>query len=110
MKKVLSILLAMMLLFSCSVTSVAPSRNNIGLDRVHIENCSDTLRFEQLDSTLRSQQIHPIETEWTTMRYYDLEKGESTQFVYTKKDTTYIISKINNTDYVFIKRYLNTVK
>lgn len=110
MKKIISLLLVICLTFSCAITTVSPSWSNIGSERVYIENCRDTLEFEQLDSVLRSQQIHPSLAEWTTMKYYNPDKEEMTQFVYTKKDTTYIVNKINNTDYVLFKRYLNKVE
>ena len=107
MKKIIVLLTIALSVFiySCSISN--PSWTNIGSERVYIENCRDTLDFRQLDSTLRENGIHPSEKEWTTMKYYNLEKGEMTQFVYTLKDTTYIVNKINNEDYVFLKRYLN---
>ena len=106
MKKVIIILsiAISLLIYSCSVSN--PSWTNIGYDRVYIENCRDTLDFKELDSTLRANGIHPIDKKWTTMKYYTPEKDEMTQFVYTKKDTTFIINKINSTDYIFFKRYL----
>lgn len=111
MKKIITILSILTLgffIYSCSISN--PSWTNIGSERVYIENCRDTLDFRQLDSTLRENGIHPSEKEWTTMKYYNLEKDEMTQFVYTLKDTTYIVNKINNEDYVFLKRYLNKVE
>ena len=66
--------------------------------------------LKELDSTLKVNGIHPIDEEWTTMKYYTPEKDEMTQFVYTKKDTTFIINKINSTDYIFFKRYLNKIE
>lgn len=108
MKKLISVILILLISFSCSVTT--PSWTNIGHERVYIENCRDTLDFRGLDSTLKANGIHPLDKEWTTMRYYTPEKEEMTQFVYTKKDTTFIINKINSTDYIFIKRYLNNVE
>lgn len=109
MKRIISILLILIVgIYSCSVYK--PSWTNIGYDRVYIENCRDTLNFKELDSTLRANEIHPIDEEWTTMKYYTPEKDEMTQFVYTKKDTTFIINKINSTDYIFFKRYLNKIE
>lgn len=110
MKKIanaLKIFVLSFFIYSCAVSN--PSWTNIGSERVYIENCRDTLKFEQLDSVLRNYEIHPTGTEWSTMKYYTVEKDEMTQFVYTKNDTTFIINKINNNDYVFLMRYLNKV-
>lgn len=110
MKKIIAILLMTLslLIYSCSISN--PSWTNIGSERVYIENCRDTLNFEELDSTLRANVIHPIGEKWTTIKYYTPEMDEMTQFIYTKKDTTFIVNKINSTDYVFFKRYLNKIE
>lgn len=105
MKRIIAILFIIIGLYSCSISN--PSWTNIGSERVYIENCRDTLNYSQLDSAIRANHIYPSISGWSSMRYFDDNKNELMQFTYTKKDTTYIVNKINAEDYVFIKRYLN---
>lgn len=105
MKKIVAFIISIILVISCAVSY--PSWKNIGGPGVYVESVRDTIEFVQLDSILKRNNIHPTVNEWTTMRYYTPEKNELTQFVYTRKDTTYIVNKIDNKNYVFVKRYLN---
>lgn len=105
MKKLIAFIISIILIISCAISY--PSWKNIGSPGVYVESARDTIEFAQIDSVLGYYNIHPTLNEWTTIRYYTPEKNEVTQFVYTKKDTTYIVNKIDNKNYVFVKRYLN---
>jgi uncharacterized protein YxeA len=104
MKKIIAFIVSILIVFSCAIST--PSWTNIGSDKVYIENYRDTVEFVELDSILNTHNIHPTSTEWSTMKYYTPEKEEMTQFVYTKKDTTFIVNKTID-GYIFLMRYLN---
>ena len=105
MKKIIAFIMMAFIVFSCAVT--APSWTNYGSDGVYVEYCRDTLSYVQLDSTLNKNDIHPFNKKWDTIKYYNSNGDEITQFVHSKNDTTFIVNKINSKDYIFIKRYLN---
>ena len=106
MKRIIAILTTLLIVFviySCAVSM--PSWTNIGSEKVYIEDCRDTLEFEELDSVLSKNGIYPLDSEWTIIKYYTPEKEEMTQFVYSVKDTTYVINKTDSEDYIFYKKY-----
>lgn len=108
MKKIVIILSVIVLgffIYACSISK--NSWSDIGSDAIYVEYCRDTLDSNQLDSALRTHNVHPDISEWSTMKYYSPYKEEMHQFIYTKNDTTFIINKINDDDYIFFVRHLS---
>lgn len=106
MKKIIVILLSFIIsLYSCSIS--APSWSSIGSERVYIEDCRDTFKIYQIDSVLKTHSINYKFTNWSNMKYYTPEKEELSQYIYIKKDTSFVINKINAENCIFYRRYLN---
>lgn len=102
---ILSVIVLGFFIYACSISK--NSWSDIGSDRIYVEHCRDTFDHNQLDSALRTYDVHPNISEWSTMRYYSPDKEKMHQFVYTKNDTTFIVNKINAEDYVFFIRHLS---
>lgn len=106
MKKVISIICLLLVVFSCAVTKSTPSWSNIGYDGVYIEYCRDTVTYEQLDSVLNSNNIDVKLNNWSKINFYTVNKNNIEQFTYTKYDTLYVVNKLED-NYIFTARCIN---
>lgn len=111
MKKALIILISIFIVFSCAVT--APSWTNIGSDGVYIENCRDTISYNQIDSVIKSNNIKYDLERWSKISLYNGNVGNNdvmTQWTITTgtelSDTIYVITKFSDMDslYIFTKK------
>lgn len=99
MKRLISILTIILIAFSCAVTT--PSWTNIGSEGVYIENCRDTVSFNQLDSICDSHKITRNLSDWSIMNYYNSKDDMMSQWTYIRNtDTIYTITHTDST-YIF---------
>ena len=103
MKKVLTIFVAALILFSCAVS--VPSWVSSSKEGVYVETCRDTIGFDKLDSVFKSHHIKPTIDEWALMKFYNTKEDNMSQWTYTCKDTIYTVTGIDSL-YIFTKRNL----
>jgi uncharacterized protein YxeA len=88
MKKIIAIVLSLLLIISCAVTT--PNWANIGREGVYVELVSDTLDANQLDRLMEYKSMDY--RDWYKMTYYDGRTNVMTQWTNTVNDTIYSVT------------------
>ena len=104
MKKIFIIILSIFIIFSCGITK--STWCDIGFEGSYIEFCRDTVKIDQLDSVMISNNINTELKNWSNMDFYTPEKEKISQYTYVKSDTVYVISEIDST-YIFTGKCIN---
>lgn len=76
------------MIFSCGISTNAPSWTDIGSDGVYVEVCNDTLTQYQIDSTLNAAY-----KDWDKMTYYNSSTDSLVQWTTVKNDTVYNVTR-----------------
>ena len=109
MKNIIVVFLIILMTFSCNVT---PLWTNIGSNGVFIENCNDTILYNQFDSVCDYHNISTPVTDWSKMTYYNDKEDLMIQWTYNTKnaDTIYTITYIDNLYIFTIKTLQNNIE
>lgn len=101
MKHLLTALIAVLIVFSCAVSS--PLWIDYNKNDIYIESCRDTIGFNRLDSAFKSNHIKPTPKEWAIMKLYNTKDDNMNQWKYVCKDTIYTITGMDSL-YIFTKQ------
>lgn len=79
------------MIFSCGISTNAPSWTNIGSDGVYVEVCNDTLTQHQIDSVLNDEY-----KSWDKMKYYNSSTDSLVQWTTVRNDTVFNVTQYDD--------------